>query len=228
MLDSVVEWDPDTGKWRYLMKLRVPRWWADICVNEGNIYIYGGSTSEDLDSADIEVLNLQENHSECRSWARTTSGNIRADSMVNIRGQIFILGNDKLFFYESKREELVEIVSDEIYKKFTNLQDCVLAAADNLLFVFGTTTGPGRLVDCYNTKTGVWKTIAFMNHRHGVGYSPVGHNGALYFLEDCGGSSEVYDAKKNVWTVIEETMNHLMESNVFLTNRRDILKILKT
>jgi len=230
-LDSVVEWDPDTGRWRNLNNLMIPRYGAKICVLDGNIYIAGGWRSlEDgllpLDSNHWEVLNLQETHPEWRLWARTNSALklILADSMVNCGGQIYILDGKKFYLYDSKQDEFVEIVSDEM---LTHGRD--LAAVDNLVFLISLLCGGPRfnMVHCYNTETGIWTSVADMNHIH-HNYKAVGHNGVLYVLDRLGGSMEVYDVERNLWTVMEEKTNHQLASNAFLINRRDILKIIST
>ena len=80
------------------------------------------------------------------------------------------------------------------------------------------------MVKCYNTETGVWTRVADTNHDLCNTEAVVGHNGALYILDKYGGPMEVYDVERNLWTVIEEKTNHQIISNVFLINRRDILK----
>ena len=93
-----------------------------------------------------------------------------------------------------------------------------LTAVDNLVFVIGR----HNMVNCYNTETGIWTSVADTNHHH-IDYEAVGHNGSLYMLDIFGGSMEVYDVERNSWTVIEEKTNHRLVSNAFLINRRDIL-----
>ena len=41
-LDSVIEWDPITDKWRHLNKLKSPRAGPKICVTGGKIFVAGG------------------------------------------------------------------------------------------------------------------------------------------------------------------------------------------
>ena len=88
LLDSVVEWDPDTGKWSNLNNLRIPRWLPRICVNGGNIYIAGGISLHDDDGQVVHfdswnLWNLQESPSELRLWARTNSNQLRVYSIVS-------------------------------------------------------------------------------------------------------------------------------------------------
>ena len=82
------------------------------------------------------------------------------------------------------------------------------------------------MVHCYNTETGIWRRVTDMNHSHIRRKEAVGHNGALYVLDGNGGPAEVYDVQRNLWTVLEEKQNHQLVSNLFLINRRDILKII--
>ena len=215
---------PDTGKWRNHDNLMNPRYWAKICVNDGNIYIAGGFTLDDegdpvrLYSNDWEVLNLQENHPEWRLWPLTNPDNIGSSSMVNCGGQIYILDYHKFYLYDSKQDEHKEIVSDELLTHSRGL-----AAVDNLVFLIGGGGLRRNMVKCYNTETGVLTRVADTNHENNI-FEAVGHKGAVYVLEQFGGPMEVYDVERNLWTVAEEKTNHQIISNVFLINRRDILK----
>ena len=198
----------------------VPRFEANICVHDRNIYVVGGFTIDDDDDIDDnwdwEVLNLQDNHPEWRLWSPTNLDDICAEFIATSGGQMYILDYDNLYLYDLKQDELKKIVSDEM---LTLPYVRAIAAVDNHVFVKAR-----RKMVHYNTETGVLRRVADRNRSHcHYNYEAVGNNRALYMLEKYGGLVKVYDVERNLWTVLEEKKNHRLISNAFLINRRIIL-----
>ncbi len=100
-MSSVERFDPKNSQWQFVSRMQKGRFWHDVAVLDGLIYVCGGKSNYGHYLRDCERYNQERNR-----WEMVTPMNKErvAFNLVTVSGQLYAVGKfegDEKYFVES-------------------------------------------------------------------------------------------------------------------------------